>query len=507
MKYKVYTPEKYATDMIKISLDRVLKEDLSQKIMSLKIIDLSCGSGNLLLPFLDELLKRTKVIFGEYKYSDKWITGYDLDKEALKLLKVKIKYLLFRYGIVTDKITLFNEDSLYADIEKEYDIVIGNPPYLGEKNNKEIFQNLRSTDFGKKYYSSKMDYFYFFVCKGIDILKKNGVLVYLTTNYWLKADSAKILREKLKNEGSYLRIENFYRSIFKKAIGQHNMIFFWECAPHNENIEILEENNRYFVNQSDIYDETGRIVLIPPTHQEVLKKIKKNTNRKLKDLLNINQGIVSGADKVFVLKKYESQFSSYLKPFYKNKDINKYYVSKNQFWILYLNENSKISDDLLSYLEKYKETLSNRREVKKEKIKWWQLQWARVEEIFLKPKIVVRQRCKTNNFAYTEKELYGSADIYYLTAKSEEINLFYILGYLNSKLFLFWYNYYGKRKGKNLEYYSTPLKEIPIYYPEVQEEIKIVSDLVKKQLVKYDEKIQQEIEKFFLKKFGIEDNY
>ena len=172
---------------------------------------------------------------------------------------------------------------------------------------------------------------------------------------------------------------------------------------------------------------------------------------------------------------------------------------------MYLNSKSKLDDVVTNYLLDYKSKLSTRREVLNNRINWWELQWARDEDIFLKPKIIVRQRCKTNNFAYTEKEFYGSADIYYLTAKTDEVNLYYILGYLNSKIFFSWFNYIGKKKGKNLEFYSTPLKESPLYYPMDKDEIKYIEDLVKKQLENYSENIQDEIDNYFSKIMGIKN--
>ncbi|WP_297408051.1 TaqI-like C-terminal specificity domain-containing protein [uncultured Cetobacterium sp.] len=207
---------------------------------------------------------------------------------------------------------------------------------------------------------------------------------------------------------------------------------------------------------------------------------------------------MSGADKVFVFKEYEEKFKDYLKPFYKNKDIGKYEVSeKPPFWILYLDKKTKLDRSVYDYLKEFEDKLSLRREVVHDRINWWELQWSRDEKIFKIPKIVVRQRCKTNNFAYTENEFYGSADIYYLTSKNENINLFYLLGYLNSDIFYSWYNYIGKKKGKNLEFYSTPLKETPIFYSDKLEEILYIEDLVKKQLNNYSEERQEKINEFF----------
>lgn len=502
LNYKIYTPEKYSEDIAEIALNKYFLTYGKNKnsLEKLKILDLSCGSGNLLLSVIKRLLLISKEIYGEYVFKKEWITGYDIDQKALDIFSQRAKLLFSKYKMDKKEVNLKNKDSLQEEIIEKYSIVLGNPPYLGEKNHKDVFHVLKRIEFGKKYYKPKMDYFYFFILKGIEVLEKKGILVYLTTNYWLKADSADMLRKKLKKEGDFFRIENYNYSLFKTAVGQHNILFSWIKEKKDEIIEVYEENNEYKMNQKDIYFEKDKIVLIPEEKKEIINKIQKKSNIYLGDIVNINQGIVSGADKVFVFSKKIKEIEKYFKPFYKNKDIGAYSVTKNPpFWIIYLSHNSIPNEKLIKYLENYKDILSKRREVKNKRIKWWELQWARDEEIFLKPKIVVRQRCKTNNFAYTEKEFYGSADIYYLTPK-KEIDMFYLLGYLNSEIFYIWYKYIGKNKGKNLEFYSTPLKEVPLYYP-LEKEREYVAKLVKRQIENYDEKIQQKINMYFFNIF------
>ncbi|WP_288217673.1 Eco57I restriction-modification methylase domain-containing protein [uncultured Fusobacterium sp.] len=502
--YSIYTPEKIASSMVNDIFSEYFKNGNKKQLLdNIRICDISCGSGNLLIPAVEKLLKLSKEIYGIYEFKKEWVSGFDLDEHALIEAKLKIKLLLLQYNIDNVQLNIQKLNSLELDNVK-YNIIIGNPPYLGEKNNRELFQKIKATNFGKKYYESKMDYFYFFIEKAVELLESNGLLIYLTTNYWLRADSGQILRNTLKENGNFLKISIYDNSLFNNAIGQHNIIFLWK-KNLSENTPIFVDivGKQFQVSNNEIYDTYNKIVLADDIERQFNNKIQKYSNFLLDDLVNINQGIISGYDKAFVFDKYDDKFKEYLKPFYKNKDIEKYTHKKNQFWILYLDKNININPKLEEYLNPFYDRLAKRREVTSQRIKWWQLQWAREQNIFEEPKILVRQRCKTNNFAYSDTKFYGSADIYFITKKIEDINLFFILGYMNSKIFLEWFRFNGKFKGKNFEFYATPLKETPIYYPSDQKELLFIENLVKKQIASYDEQTQEIIDNYFYAIFNI----
>lgn len=503
--YKIYTPSKCSELIVLPAIENYFKGIYSKKkLNSIKIIDLSCGTGNLLSLSLEKLIELSFEITGKYFYNPKWIIGIDVDIKASFQYKKSISDILNKYNLKGEA-RFKHADGLLTDIKEKYDIVLGNPPYIGEKNNKDLFKKIRHTTFGRRYYESKMDYFYFFIEKAIEILKPNGFISYITTNYWLKADSGKILRDVLKKNGRFIEIDNFNTSVFEDAPGQHNIIFLWQkiedksiCENIDFKVDVKLESLHFSMKEKDLYSSSGRIRLIKEKDLEFNEKIEKKSNYKLKDLFFVNQGIISGCDKAFVLNEYDENFKEYLRPLYKNKDIQKYsYNKKNKFWILYINNSDKINDYLKSHLIEYKDKLEKRREVKSGKISWHELQWARSENIFLDEKIVVRQRCKTNLFAYSKKPFYGSADIYFLTLKNKKINIFYILGYLNSDVFYRWYKLNGKSKGYNLEFYSTPLKEIPIFYPKNKSGTSYIEALVKEQIKNYSEDTQNQINIYF----------
>lgn len=498
--YCVYTPRHIAREIIKNTLDNYFGEKPTiEKLNRVKLCDLACGSGNLLILALEELIRLSKKLTGIYSYNEHWIKGFDINREAVELAMARGQELLRKFHL-KGRINIFCKDALTE--RSKFNLIICNPPYLGEKNNKEIFQEVRKSEFGQRYYEAKMDYFYFFIEKAVDLLEKDGIFTYITTDYWLKADGGKILRNTLKEKGQFLIIKDFETSVFKKAIGQHNVIFTWKKSTENdEKVAVTIPNDKFSTKNSLLYDKNNRIILASKEIRDFNANINKLTNCTLGDLVNVNQGLVSGCDDAFIMEDFKEEFKKYLKPFYKNKDVGKYSLAeKNKYWILYLDGKKKITKAVEKYLMEYYEKLSNRREVTKGIIHWWELQWAREEKIFQEPKIIARQRCKNNNFAYTEKEVYGSADVYFITKKTKKINLLYILGYLNSDLFKKWFKHNGKCKGKTFEFYSNPLKETPIYYPEKAKELKYISELVSKQLEKFSQTREKEINKFFTDK-------
>ena len=121
--------------------------------------------------------------------------------------------------------TWFSDMFSREDGRSGFDIVIGNPPYIGEKGHKEIFQPVKKDVHLGKYYLGKMDYFYFFFHLSFNMLSTNGVGIFITTNYYITALGAKKLRTDIKERMSIMTLFNLGElRLFENAPGQHNMI-------------------------------------------------------------------------------------------------------------------------------------------------------------------------------------------------------------------------------------------------------------------------------------------
>lgn len=97
------------------------------------------------------------------------------------------------------------------------------PPYLGEKGNKELFQEVKRLI--EKVLQVKNGFVLLLFHRSFEMLKEKGICTFITTNYYLTADGALNLRRSFKEETTPLTLVNFNEfKIFDSAYGQHNII-------------------------------------------------------------------------------------------------------------------------------------------------------------------------------------------------------------------------------------------------------------------------------------------
>lgn len=398
-----------------------------------------------------------------------------------------------------------------------FDIFIGNPPYIGDKGNKDIFRPIIKGEFGKRFYQGQMDIFYFFFHLALDLTHNNSNIVYITTNYFLTATGGKKLRKDINDRAAILELINFNEyKIFESAKGQHNIITMLKktensstkakCSIVNRsgfykpdviNDIFLGRDGRtdYYIidNQKELYDGLDLYIRLQGTKKKendilsnILEKVREETNTILDEICYINAGVGVTISKitsryikkypqlnlekdmgVFVVSKQESNDieEELVKDFVKNSNIKHYLYQKNKDKMIYLTWNDEIDNfpKAKKHLEKFRLILDEQVKSYEEEFPWYALNRPRSMEIFEDcNKIIVPYRAKRNYFAYSSEPVYGSRDVLFIREKDKSYNIKYILGILNSKLYYIWLYFKGKRKGEILELVRKPLSEIPI---------------------------------------------
>lgn len=363
-----------------------------------------------------------------------------------------------------------------------FSVVIGNPPYVGEKGHKEMFREIKNGGLSK-FYQGKMDLFYFFFHLAFNIGNKNSQISFITTNYYLTASGARKLRQDFKQRAIIQSLVNFNElKIFESALGQHDMITILQksqdenaiaktCITQRQGVakpeilqQILVRNDLktlyYQVRQKDLYDGeecyirlAGNSEASESPIQMILDKLRKQ-GELLGVICNVNNGIFAGADTlnegkkkkykivnanvgngIFVLKKDEvdnlnlnDSEKSIIRPLFKNSDIYKYFTNnKNDLFIINLRYTDRPNIDdypnIKKHLTKFKALLSDRPRTgtleSAFKNGYWYVMSTSRKLNFDSSKIVFPQRSNTNTFGYNEVIWYAMSDVFFITQKEE----------------------------------------------------------------------------------------
>ncbi len=456
--------------------------------------------------------KRKEEIKKEYRQTQKEM--FD-EQEAINLLSALENKLTSYDPFDPVSIAPFFDSDFMFNLKDGFDIIVGNPPYIGEKGNKVLFDKLRHL----KYYARKMDLFYFFFHTGIDNLKNGGVLSLITTNYYITATGAVKLRNDFKERTTVLNLINFNElKIFESALGQHNLITTLQKGKFDKlantsivnakgylGTEILQsivdgknkDTTYYQVSQDKLFI-SGNIQLTNGGIDDLLDKII-TTSIGLGLLFDVNSGVETGADKVTpsIIKKYKIKFkndlyehdvgrgiyvlnkqelavlklqpneSHLIKKWYKSSDIERYFYKEDtDEYLVYIDSKEDISHypNIHKHLAYFRDILFCREQANIGDNSWYWIRGSKRQFFERGEYIICKYRAYNNVFAYSNGDFYSSRDVYYITYKNTNIRLHIkcALAILNSKLIYKWLYYRGKRKGEMLELYQEPLSKIPI---------------------------------------------
>ncbi|EIR7076154.1 Eco57I restriction-modification methylase domain-containing protein [Campylobacter coli] len=388
---------------------------------------------------------------------------------------------------------------------KGFDLIIGNPPYIKEAENKELFTNTKKL----RTYQGKMDIWYHFVGRGFDMLKNNGYLAFIATNNWVTNSGAKKLRNIVLEESQILSLVDFSSFMVFDSASIQTMIMSFQKTKPPKNYEfhfakittqtpIYEDALSLLKNEKTQNNEILSINLTPKKfidktlnftksdYEELFNKIQKygkfyleerevaqgivypqeNINKKSLEILGNNFYLGQGIQKLtneevenLNLLKNEKIL---LKPIFESDNIQKYFVKRyNYFWVIYTNssfKNPNSMDDypnLKKHLDKFQNVITSDN-------KPYGLHRARDEKFFTgSPRIVALRKCVGEpKFSYVDFDCYVSATFYVI--KTQRINVKYLTAILNSKLIAFWLKHKGKMQGNNYQIDKEPLLNIPI---------------------------------------------
>ncbi len=477
----------------------------------------------------------------ELRQEDKRIRG-ELEQELLKLGFGKENAKLISTWDPYDKnrsAEFFDAEWMFG-IKDGFDIVIGNPPYIKELGNEHIFSKVNNTCFGQKYHAGKMDYWFYFMHKGIELLKTNGIITFITSRYWINSSGAKKLIKHIKNEMSFIDIVDVGNlTVFENVVGYH-MISELRKTKKNEicsykkldyDVNNIQEgifSKQIPIPQNELFSENDEIIF---------EKKKNDYAFTLNDVCSVFQGVVEASDKIsnkmykrnpdpkhfvnegiFVLSEDEykaleltSEEKEIIELYEDEGCINRYYTNYSKTrYLIYSDTLNRDRIEKNSNFKNLKAHLDYMADYITSTYKPYGLHRARVHDDFIQKKLIGPSMFRKPNFTYDDKNLFVGMSYNVIISKNST-NLLFILALLNSTYASDWFYKNAKHRGVGVDVGVDKLRTFPI--PKTNsEEQKTIIELVNKILAtkKADatsdtSELEHEIDKLVYKLYGLTD--
>jgi len=369
------------------SLDNKLT-DYRNWLLSLTILDPACGSGaflNQALEFLinehrkiDELrgqLLDSAIIFSDITTDilEKNIYGVDLNEESVEIAKLSLWLRTAQKGRKLNKLNnnikcgnsliddpavagdkAFNWQNEFPEIFKNggFDVVIGNPPYLGGQFLK---RQKVEYDFILKNYTVaeyQFDLYILFFELALKLSKVGGFISYISPNTWLTNISNKPLRKYLLENSTIDRIVDYSSiSVFKDAVVLTAIIVLHKSQKSNPIVKIFDPDNfinpKFNIPQDTWHLDENHVFNLSLSNDDILLKNKiKTSTKRLDEIADVKFGV-----KIYEVGKgspqqtreqtkariYEADRKideSYL-PYLEGKDISSYLINWSNKWLKY----------------------------------------------------------------------------------------------------------------------------------------------------------------------------
>jgi type II restriction/modification system DNA methylase subunit YeeA len=460
---------------------------------------------------VEKLKDEIKDIRHEYFYAktrDEKLNCQRKDKELRELLAATLKSLKFSAGSA-EKIANFDlfDQNTHADwfdpewmfgVKDGFDIVIGNPPYI--QLQKAFNQKMKYADLYKNLnyetFDRMGDIYCLFYERGMQLLKLNGHLCYISSNKWMRAGYGEKLRKFFLKYNPKVLVD-LGPNVFESSTVDTNILLIQKSENKNKLKAVtINESKKNNINIAEILKDNGVALFklsqdawfIGSDAEQRLKEKIERIGKPLKDWnVNIYYGIKTGLNEAFIIdnaKREEilkncrdaeerKRTEAIIKPILRGRDIKRYYYEWAGLWVIIIpagrtnenrgreNPNVFIEKTLPSLMVHLKNYDADARKRDDQGDYWWELRQCAYYSEFEKEKIMWQELAQGSQFAFDDRgEFFVSNTAYILTGN----RLKYILGYLNSALneFTFEKWYCTKLGQKGTRWLNQHVVEIPV---------------------------------------------
>ncbi len=342
-----------------------------------------------------------------------------------------------------------------------FDVVIGNPPYVQIQKMDFDFSVIKT-----KYQTFEQmgDIYILFYEKGLEILSKNGILNFITSNKWMRANYGESFRKFLCKKTNCIQLIDFnYYQVFDEASVDTNILCFSPGTTKeikNATLisgsfkleDIAEYINEYKVSVNNLTENYWNI--ISPERSDLNEKLKLQGEELRSWGLTINYGIKTGLNQAFIIDRItkdkliegDPKNKEVIVPYLRGRDIRRFGFNHEELWLIFTRRGIDIEQYPLikEFLEPLRKKLTPKNNGEKIGRKPGPYKWYEVQDSvayyksFLEEKLVYAETMRIHKsdasnfprFGYDNKGFYCDKTTFIATGK----NIKFLLGVLNSKV-------------------------------------------------------------------------
>lgn len=381
-------------------------------------------------------------------------------------------------------------------IKNNFDILIGNPPFVEHKKLKSFRESIKNQIYIT--HSGSADLYVYFYERSIKLLKEKGILTFISSNKFFKTNYGSKLRNYL-SENQTISIVDFTDFHVFDALVASCVYVLRKDKPSSEFVFVnikedfqdqhiytyLEENKVRYPEEllKEKYWQFDEVV------NYTLKLLIENAGKTIKSIRSIavNRGVTTGRNDVFIIPSeikeemilQDPKSSEIIKPLLQGRNIKKWCYKSTNDYLIFTKKGICIDNYVIikKYLSDYYEKLAPGIGRKPGDYKWYEIQDnTAYYQNFEKEKIIWGLTADKWAFAYDDEKHYLPSNGYILT--SSVISLKYVLGVLNSSLMQFYFRFVGiMTAGGAYTLKHQTINELPLKIPS-NFESSVISNLV-----------------------------
>jgi adenine-specific DNA-methyltransferase len=404
-----------------------------------------------------------------------------------------------------------------------FHVIIGNPPYRRERDYRALHDDARITDWGRSNYTMRMDIWFYFVHRSLDLLVDQGILSFIVNSYFIGSSSSRKMISALHAGGFFQELLDLGDlKVFDDVSGRHLIFRFMknsDIARSRDSMSTayIQVPSGYARRSAKLaFQQLNDFPLLEASSDSVLRHdsivlpesdgvqvgadqsvvaaipLEPCPSVTLESVALIRQGIAENPSRltasdvekyckdrqagagVFQLRLDEIQelgleqyIGQFIFPYHTPAEIYEFKTDSDPpFYILYSTEDTVPSieefPELNSHLARFRNKLMNRREVEKGARSWWHLHWPRDPEIWTRPKIISVNMGVKPPFAYSYSPLWSPFSTNLILPQTPEYTLEFLTGLLNSSCGFSWFKRHAKRRGAGVEINGRHLRAFPV---------------------------------------------